>query len=104
MTQSQSKISEEQFLERYRPLPNELNDNASFDFGDGGCLYETYGAELEHIKLQSKSFVWTIIEGENSLVIVNGVYRVNRLGYLITAEPWADDIHIEIELEKGDEQ
>ena len=104
MTQSQSKITEEQFLERYRPLPNELNDNASFDFGDGGCLYETYGAELEHINLQSKSFVWTIIEGEDSLVIVNGVYRVNRLGYLITAEPWTDDIHIEIELEKGDDE
>ncbi len=103
MTQNRMTLTEEKFLELYRPLPNELNDNASFDFGDGGCLYETYGAELEHIKLQSKSFVWTIIEGEESLVIVNGVYLVNRLGYLITAEPWQDDIHIEIELEKGDE-
>ncbi len=104
MTQNRMTLSEEKFIELYRPLPNELNDNASFDFGDGGCLYETYGAELEHIKLQSKSFVWTIIEGENSLVIMNGVYLVNRLGYLITAEPWQDDIHIEIELEKGDEE
>ena len=104
MTQNRMTLSEEKFIELYRPLPNELDDNASFDFGDGGCLYETYGAELEHIKLQSKSFVWTIIEGENSLVIMNGVYLVNRLGYLITAEPWQDDIHIEIELEKGDEE
>lgn len=104
MTQNRMTLSEEKFIELYRPLPNELDDNASFDFGDGGCLYETYGAELEHIKLQSKSFVWTIVEGENSLVIMNGVYLVNRLGYLITAEPWQDDIHIEIELEKGDDE
>lgn len=104
MTQNQSKIAEEQFLERYRPLPNKLNDNASFDFGDGGCLYETYGAELVHIKLQSKSFVWTIIEGEESFVIISGIYLVNRLGYLITAEPWQDDIHVEIQPETGDEE
>ena len=104
MSHSQLKITEEQFLERYRPIPNELNNNASFDFGDGGCLYETCGAELEHIKLQSKSFVWTIIEGEESLMIVSGIYLVNRLGYLITAEPWQDDIHVEIQLETGDEE
>ena len=39
MTQKQLiTISEEEFLERYRPIPNTLDDNASFDLGDGGCL------------------------------------------------------------------
>lgn len=101
MTQIQlTTISEEEFLERYRPLPNTLDDNASFDLGDGGCLYETYGEELEYVKRQPATHIWTVIEGENSIVFANGFHRVNRLGYIITAEPWDNGVEIEVQLEE----
>ncbi len=94
-----TNISEEEFLERYRPLPNHLDDNASFDFGDGGCLYETYGAELEYVRAQPKNRVWTIIEGEGSPVIASGFHFVNRLGYVLTAKPFDDNTGIEVLLD-----
>lgn len=80
-------ISEEEFLERYRPVPNTLDNNASFDFGAGGCLYETYGAELEHIRQQQQNHVWTLIDGENATVLVSGYHLVNRIGYVLTETP-----------------
>lgn len=92
-------ISEDEFLAQYRPVPNALDDNASFDFGAGGCLYETYGAELEHIRRQPETHVWTVIDGENGLVIASGFHLVNRLGYILTESPVNADACIEVALD-----
>lgn len=92
-------ISEDDFLTRYRPLPNTLNDNASFDFGAGGCLYETYGAELEHIRRQQEGYVWTVIDGEDAPVITNGYHLVNRIGYILTEVSVGADDCIEVLLD-----
>ena len=43
-------IDEDAFIERFRPRPNHLDPNASYDFGDGGCLFETYGPELDFVR------------------------------------------------------
>ena len=92
-------ITEEAFVERYRPLPNALDDNASFDFGDGGCLYETFGAEFEYIHAQSSGHVWTIVETDGALAIVSGFHYVNRMGYILTARPCAANTNVIVECE-----
>lgn len=81
------KISEEDFEEQFLPIKNHLDDNASFN----GCMYETYGKELDFVFELSKTTkrVWTIIEGDkNTLYCVAGFHLVNRLGFLITEKPW----------------
>jgi len=79
-------ISEEKFYDEYVPQKNHLDDNASFD----GCMYETYGEELEYVFELSKkeNRVWTIIEGDEGIVFSAGFHIVNRLGFLITEKPW----------------
>jgi hypothetical protein len=66
-----------------------------------GCLYETFGLEIEHVlnvgnKNEFKT-IWTVIHSDgssNAWFIVPGYHLVNRIGYLITEEEWAD-IHEE---------
>lgn len=92
-------ISEDELTQRYQPMPNVLNANASFNFGEGGCLYETFEQELEHIRAQLPKHVWTIIETDGVQAIVNGYHFVNRLGYILTAHQWlpGGDIYVELE-------
>ena len=36
--------------------------------------------------------VWTVVEGDSgSLYAMSGPHAVNRIGYLVTEEPWAED-------------
>ena len=44
-----TQITVEQFYNDYQPLQNPFYDNASWD----GCMLETYGVELEHVKTVS---------------------------------------------------
>ncbi len=92
-------LYEDDFVARYTPMPNVLNENASFDFGDGGCLYETFGSELEYVRAQAPQHVWTIIETDGELAIVSGYHFVNRLGYILTAVNWqaGNDVYVELE-------
>jgi len=85
-------IDEDTFIERFGPRPNHLDTNASFDFGDGGCLFETYGDELAYIRTQDPRTVWTIIEGDEGLAIESGLHFVNRLGFIVTANPVEDRV------------
>lgn len=89
-------LTEDQFYEKYNPKLNHFfNDEDATSFG--GCMYETYGKEVEHVlsvarNPETANTVWTIIDGDDeSLWIVAGYHLVNRMGYLITEEPWQDE-------------
>lgn len=89
------QISENEFDTQFTTVKNHLDDNASF----GGCLFETYGTELDYVFEKSKitKNVWTYIEGDEGLYIVTGFHRVNRLGFLITDEPYTEEIEVKID-------
>ena len=90
-------MNEDQFYEMYKPQVNHLDDNASFD----GCMYETYGEELDYVYnlSQKENRVWTIVEGDNdTMFICAGLHLVNRIGFLVTEEPW-EDPNLEVQLE-----
>ena len=102
MTSNLFPIDEEQFVSHFRPVPNHLNDNASFDFGDGGCLFETYGAELDYIRLQPRDHIWTVLDVDGELMIANGLRYVNRIGYILTERYWPEYALFEVDLSDGD--
>lgn len=77
-------ITEDQFEEEFRPVKNPLVESAPFN----DWMHETYGEELEHVRKQDPSHIWTIIETEEKLFYVAGFHIVNRLGYIITEKPW----------------
>ncbi len=94
------EMSEEEFDARYPLLTNHLNPDASWTFGDGrGCLFETYGAELEFVRQQDTATVWTLIDGEDGdLYVVNGCRFANRLGYLVSTVHRHEGVGIQVRI------
>jgi hypothetical protein len=50
-------------------------------------MYETYGEDLDYIKSMPDNFVWTLVDGDEDSVVVNGKAFVNRIGYYISKKP-----------------
>ena len=82
-------MTEDEFDATYVLRQNHLNPNASWAIGEGtGCLFETYGEELQFVRLQDPQTIWTVLDGEDgNLCVVSGYHFVNRVGYLISTEP-----------------
>lgn len=94
------KISFDDFIEKYKPIKNHLDDNASF----GGTMFETFGDEVQHvvkIANETPKKVWTFITDEGDF-IVSGYHLVNRNGYFIT-EIEADDEGVKTALNDSNE-
>jgi len=79
-------ITDAQFEERFAPVKNHLNPNAPFD----GCMFETFGEELEFVGAQDPALVWTVIDCDGTISIESGCHFVNRLGYLVASRPRPD--------------
>lgn len=103
----EGEISYETFEEKYKPVQNLINaqkyPNASPEY-----MFETYGAELDYVKLQDPNKIWTLVDGDMSMLILAGYHFVNRIGYYITEEPWTDEretvlLSVEVECECFDQ-
>lgn len=94
------EISEDEFDQRFPLVPNHLNPQASWAIDDGpGCLFETYGEELEFVRGRDVRFVWTLIDGDDGdMYLVSGFHRVNRVGYLISRTPVPEGTSIQVHL------
>lgn len=90
------EISEDEWFEKYKPIKNSIDTNASFD----GHMFETYGDELEFVKSQDPNRIWTYGDGDNgSTFIWSGYHIVNRIGYFITEVPFENDDEIQVPIE-----
>lgn len=73
------------FAEKYKPIKNHIDTNASFD----GDMFETFGEEVEYVRTYpDQKKVWTLIEADGKQYISAGYHHVNRLGYFITEIAW----------------
>jgi hypothetical protein len=115
MSQKIVTITEDEFEEKFKPVKNHLDDNASWN----GTLYETFGEELEFcFELAKKeNRVWTIVEcdeveydedapelDEDSeeyqppcLYIISGFHYVNRQGFIVTENPYEEETEVKID-------
>ena len=50
-------------------------------------MYETYGEDLNYINSMPEQFVWTLVDGDEDSVVVNGKAFVNRIAYYISKKP-----------------
>jgi hypothetical protein len=109
------KITEDEFYEKYKRVKNHLDDNASWD----GCLYETFGDELQYcFELAKKeNRVWTIVEcdeidfdGDDDddddddeiyeptcFYILSGFHYVNRIGFFVTEKEYKQDTEVKLD-------
>jgi len=81
------ELTVEEWAEQYKPIVNALDSNASWDLGNGGTMYETYGEELVAVQNADPDCVWTYIDTDNGTAISAGLGFVNRIGYFITEVP-----------------
>jgi hypothetical protein len=97
----ENKITEDYFEENYKPQINHIigAEQASFN----GCMYETFGEELEHVRFlahnpKTAKRVWTILETDGKISYAAGYHFVNRIGYLITEKPFENEnTYVEID-------
>ena len=86
----------DEWFEEYKPIKNPLDSEGSFN----GRMFETYGADWEAVGDWAERHVWTLIH-DDGLHIIPGRRWINRLGYFITKQPWAEEdewaLSIEVE-------
>lgn len=80
----------EDFVKKYKPVKNHLDPHAGFD----GCLFETFGEEIEFVRRSNYRKTWTLL-GNDDLHVVPGYHWVNRMGHFITEVPYDEDEHEE---------
>ena len=66
------------WYDKYKPI-NKIKENT--------FLYETYGEDLDYINIISGEYIWTLIDTDNGLYLVNGRHFVNRINYIICEIP-----------------
>lgn len=82
----QTSITWTEFEERFKPIKNHLDDNASFD----GYMFETFDSELDAVKQAysvNRDTVWTVMCDSGNVDVSSGFHFCNRLGYIITEIP-----------------
>jgi hypothetical protein len=100
MTQTSKDLSEDEFDERYPLIPNHLNPSAGWALGEGsGCLFETYGDELDFVRRQDPRTIWTLLDGDDGdLHLASGYHLINRIGYLISTVLVPEGVNIEVHI------
>ena len=102
------ELTEEQWFDIFKPIPNHLDENASFNDGEHGYMFETYGDEVEFVRDHAFLFpntIWTYRDGDDgSTYISEGMHIINRIGYFITTLPYDDSQYYQILLINGEDQ
>ncbi len=84
------------FEEEFNPVQNTVSNREEYN----GWLFETYGADEQHVFDYAKKHphnVWTILDtDEGYQIITNGLHHVNRFGYVITKNAWKENEMIEV--------
>ncbi len=87
MATTPKRIHENTWWKKFIPKKNHLDNEASWD----GYMYETYGDELEFVRTQPDTHVWTFLQADDKHYVVSGYHLVNRLGYFVTEKPWVEE-------------
>jgi hypothetical protein len=93
MITTQQEKAMYEWEQKYKPRENHI----SGDIGWNGILFEAYGDDLEYVMAQPTNRVWTWVDTDEGTAIINGYHLVNRIGYFVTLNGWADDVTIEVE-------
>ena len=94
------EISEDEFDNRYQLLENHINPNASWAYGDRpGCLFESFGDELNFVNQQDPQTIWTLIDGDDGdMYLISGLHFINRVGYLLSTSPVPINTTVQVRL------
>ena len=103
---AEGEITYEQWESKYKPVINHLDKYSPP--ADPSRMFETYGEEYDYVCSQDPKYVWTMVDGDMSTLLVPGRSIINRLAYYVCEVPWEDDnevvvLSLEIECHCYDE-
>ena len=98
------ELTEEEWFDTFKPIPNHIDDNASFQTEDGiGYMFETYDDEFSFVNAQEPNRIWTYCDGDNGgTYIFQGMRIVNRIGYFVTTVPFNGSKDYQIQISSED--
>src|SRR5580658_3474235 len=103
------QLTEDEFYGQYGPLiRNHINENAGWNCADAseddsGCMFETYGPEVEFVRQQDPRTIWTLVDyGQGGEIILSGYHWVNRIGYFLSRVRLPEGVSVEVCLEQGE--
>lgn len=71
------QLTEDEFDAQFTVVPDAGGDNVRPN-------YRGIDPDSKHL--------WTVIDAEGNLYVLSGVHRMNRFGYIVTEEAWAEEI------------
>ena len=77
----------EDFVIKYKPIKNELTEDAPFD----GLMFETCGVEYAQVNAALTAdprCIWSLLDCDGAEVLCSGWRFVNRQGYFICTVPF----------------
>ena len=95
------KLSEEEWEAKYLPItkpgvnPDEESWSGQLFDADGG---QDEVALLKRACLETPGCVWTLVETDGGMAIIEGYHTVNRIGYFITQHPSAPGCAFEVSI------
>ena len=86
-------MTNQEWKDTYKPIINPITGDCKNSY-----TFETYGEEIDYVLSHDNRNVWTEMDGDNGVYIVNGYHLVNRIQYYITEEAWneGEDIAITV--------
>jgi hypothetical protein len=77
-----TNITYDEWLETYKPITDKHGNIRTF---------ETFGEDLEIVKVVDNQFLWTWVDGGDYSGYSTGFSFVNRMCYFVCTVPWTDD-------------
>jgi hypothetical protein len=87
-----STMTYDEFVDFYKPIKNEITKYQS----DFLTAFETYGEELEFVRSQPAENIWTEVDGDEGVYIINGYHLVNRIQYYVCEVPLSSEAYAEV--------
>jgi hypothetical protein len=93
------RITESEFYTTYPLLKKHFNPDP--DEGWDGCMFETYGEEVDFVCRQDPRCIWTLVDGDKGdMLILSGYHFVNRIGYFVSSKPVPENQQLKVILDK----
>lgn len=81
-------MTSDEFDEQFKPIKNPHDKDAGWD----GCLFGITGAEHNFVRGSRWNHVWTLTSHGT---LISGYHWVDRVGYIVTEEPWKTDTEVQ---------
>lgn len=87
------KITVEEWEERYKPIDNIFDPNASW----GGIMYETSGDDYNLVLKYPDEQIWSYIDTDYGTALIAGLHICDRIGYFICENKWEhENIQVDV--------